>query len=434
MNNNRENEFKLKIPDLPKKDFGISYVKTNMKKESRSIKLQGEIGKGGYGTVFKCVDNMGNLMAVKCMDVGKGGIPCLMETSIMSIIQHPYINTAIEIYPTNNKLYIIQDIAESDLQDWRQKNVPTEEQIKKWSYHLIQAIACLHKQDIIHGDIKASNLLLYKTDTIKLSDFTLSTKVGWNNSYEVCTCTHRPLEVWLNRSWDKSVDIWALGCTLFEIVYGHTLFPDQIRRSTKIKQSETEEYVKTTFDSKFINAILDWTYKGPINQSNNISYRDTPYLTFNLPNSFRLDKDINRLIVSMLQTDPLKRPTAEQLLEDTYFNGWTGTKYSFINTPCSNITSTVSSRIDAKIYKYIKNNHLRCTISQMVKQLYSKITGLVNMSDSVKLIACIWIVYKLVNRIHINVENVEIDQSIIIDTESQICKYLSFRLYDCVHQ
>ena len=85
-----------------------------------------------------------------------------METSIMSIIHHPYLQKAISVHASPKMLYIISELATSDLSRYLRlkENLPSPTLLRKWSFYLLQAVACLHRKDIIHGDIKASNILL----------------------------------------------------------------------------------------------------------------------------------------------------------------------------------------------------------------------------------------------------------------------------------
>jgi len=50
------------------------------------------------------------------------------------------------------------------------------ELLRKWSYGLVQGLACLHRQKIIHADVKANNVLLFGDQTVKLGDFTLAVR------------------------------------------------------------------------------------------------------------------------------------------------------------------------------------------------------------------------------------------------------------------
>lgn len=186
------------------------------------------IGKGRFGAVYKCKED-GEIKAIKCI---KSCDVHVAEPIIMSSIRHPHLNNALDVEFDSSYLFILQDIAITDLSRHTRNKGLCIEQVKRYTIQITQAIYCLHKNGIIHADIKASNILLYNDDTVKLSDFTLSCfslrRDGFTHT--VCTSSHRPLE----KVWSFPLDIWSFGCTIYEIRYGRLLFP--LQRSDELLQ------------------------------------------------------------------------------------------------------------------------------------------------------------------------------------------------------
>ena len=149
-----------------------------------------KLASGGYGVVHQCSDPSSKPYAVKCILPTSPGIPCLLEATIMATLEHPHINSAVKICFTSNRLYIIQELALSDLKTFKQ----SLSCYSHWFHMLIQAVNTLHSQNIIHGDIKAHNILVYSDYSLKLADFTLSTKMGFPPRKRLCTSSHRPYE------------------------------------------------------------------------------------------------------------------------------------------------------------------------------------------------------------------------------------------------
>jgi serine/threonine protein kinase len=168
------------------------------------------------------------------------GIESLMELYIMKYIKHQTINSIIKssITPTG-QISLIQYLAFSDLSHRIRK-----EGHKLWGDNLREClwqIACgiahLHRNGILHGDIKAGNILCfefgdqinYKVNDFSLSRFIPNYKKGTRNEYRhtTYTSTHRPIEVWKDLSYSFSADIWALGCTFYEVAFGVVLFLSQ---------------------------------------------------------------------------------------------------------------------------------------------------------------------------------------------------------------
>jgi serine/threonine protein kinase len=371
--------------------------------------LDKPLGKGGYGTVYLCRDENETDLAVKCIKTKNFGIPSLIEASIMSVIQHPNLTKALKIHSTPHKLYIIQELAISDLKVYRMNNDPDLSLVYRWTHSIAQGLSCLHRYGIIHGDLKASNILVYPDKNIKIGDFTLNTDKRWTNNYRPCTPIHRPLEVWTNNKWDEKVDIWALGCTIFEIVYGHGLFVNQNRNAS-------------------INALVDWNNYLPDQYKQEglyINLRDCFHYTFSLPNSFNISADINKLILSLLTTDPKDRPRVDDILKNEIFSSYVTSPSMIISAPVTILLPKTEAKVRKTLSDILSNN---ITI-ELAYDLYSRLTGMINANDKIKLTTCAWIAHKMVERENISVDKLSFELHEILQMERIICNYLSYRLY-----
>ena len=266
----------------------------------RELTIIEKLGSGGYGTVYKCRDKSGNLMALKIIDQKHYGIPSLLEPVIMATLRHPTLNPAINITTNSTQLLILQLLAQQDLRQWRRKHVPTEDQLCKWSFDLIQAIHILHQCGLIHGDIKSPNILVFDEITVRLSDFSLiSLAAAEKTSNKVFgTANYRAPEIWRGIPWDQSIDIWGLGCVLFELCHGKSLFDFSAIFSSITNESPQ---VKRQMAIDKISNIL--------------RYPPTEYLS-----SYFKNHPIGMIINRCLSFSSSERPTTWDLLNDPYFN------------------------------------------------------------------------------------------------------------------
>ncbi|KZM25378.1 ATP binding [Ascochyta rabiei] len=100
-------------------------------------------------------------------------------------------------------------------------------QTKVWLKDLFSALAFIHEQGIIHRDIKPSNILLKTLDgPAYLADFGIAWAPDCSGSEapdskitDVGTTCYRPPELLFgNKAYDCSLDLWAAGCTVAEIL------------------------------------------------------------------------------------------------------------------------------------------------------------------------------------------------------------------------
>jgi serine/threonine protein kinase len=86
-----------------------------------------------------------------------------------------------------------------------------------------------HAHNVLHRDIKASNLLISKTGELKIADFGLARMVTDKRkdlTPTVITLWYRPPEILLGlKKYDSKADMWSVGCVLAELLNGRPLFP-----------------------------------------------------------------------------------------------------------------------------------------------------------------------------------------------------------------
>ncbi|KDR85125.1 hypothetical protein GALMADRAFT_260825 [Galerina marginata CBS 339.88] len=102
-------------------------------------------------------------------------------------------------------------------------------------YQTLRALKSIHSADLVHRDLKPANLLLNANCDLKICDFGLARSVktsipggkdvGLMTEY-VATRWYRAPEIMLSfKMYTKSIDIWAVGCILAELLSGRPLFP-----------------------------------------------------------------------------------------------------------------------------------------------------------------------------------------------------------------
>lgn len=198
--------------------------------------IKHEIGSGAYGKVYHAVKSDGMEVAVKKIAVGNEGIPCLLEATIMASIKHPNVNHAMHIFSCDSKLNIVQEEAISDLLKHTRNRISPLSVVRKWAHQIAGAVYVFHRLGFVHADIKASNILYFRGDRVKLADYTLIVKM-WHPKDKFLFCagtnTHCAPEVLLGQLWNRSIDIWSLGCTMYQMAFGKYLFNTQQKDDTK---------------------------------------------------------------------------------------------------------------------------------------------------------------------------------------------------------
>ena len=419
------------------------------------------LGRGGFATVFLCKDKNDNKYALKkIMSKPDRGVPCIMEASIMMTYNHPHISRAVHVESRSDGLYIIQDLAKADLLHWRLNNKPNKMVLKTMYHQIIQAIAFMHEVNLIHGDVKSSNVLLFSLDPVcvKLSDFNLSSIKYWDSNLNVCTATHRPYEVWRGDKWTDKIDIWSLGVTMYELYYGKGLIPYQGKGN------------KNDIKKKYMNAILEWCIKGHgMGDSNNIkTIPDKFPVKYNPPRIILNNNRMNQctiMINSMLKINPNDRPTIYEILQDPFFNSFDCKKGTYNKVPTiihpdvvSNIKSTnepkkssewsnivftskdkniqnvltkdIKNKLKTEMKLYTDDNEILELATDICCRYYLQTN---NINHTVKL-TCTWIAKKLIRKITYDIKvPVSNKKSAfrlkLLEQERKILKTLKYQLH-----
>lgn len=437
----------------------MSENKNTQKKEKVSI-MSERVGAGAYGSIHKCnyKDKIYAMKIIRIHPDSKQGIPNIMETSIMASINHSYINNSLRITCESGYLYIMQELASSDLcKETRGKGLlkssSGREKLRTWCLMMAEAVHCLHREGIIHCDIKASNILLFRStseeriksrssneERIKLSDFSLAVKC-WNSqstrefSHQAGTNTHRAPECFTG-SWGKEIDIWALGCTFFEIAYGSLLFPTQSRDSDP-KDKETRK--KNI--ARYINCLHDFLRGPGINpqfyakSSGLISSREEikDYTRAFFPSPEDEEEKLFLSLISSMLSERDKRINISEVLNHAYFKGQ-GKRIPYIVQTDNNVvlSNEERRRVERYISGYVGNNTFNNLEEEMIitdaaLQLYTKCSRLTTINEKFKAAACLLIADKLIN--HNEATNIDLSLGYLLKAEREICEHLGFRLH-----
>jgi len=102
------------------------------------------------------------------------------------------------------------------------------EHCKSYIKQLLTGVAYIHKNKILHRDLKSSNLLITKNNVLKIGDWGLARQ--WNPNRKVCysptvvTLWYRCPEILLGeRKYGPAIDVWSVGCIFCELLIGENL-------------------------------------------------------------------------------------------------------------------------------------------------------------------------------------------------------------------
>ena len=200
------------------------------------------VGAGGMGSVYEAVDDeIGRRAAIKILHAALAADPQLAlrflnEARAANRIRHPGF---VEIYefgrlPDGN-LYIVMEFLDGELLADRFARFPTGAPIE-WTLHLAwqlaAALTVAHERGVVHRDLKPENLYLDRrggAETLIVLDFGLAFVVGGDDptlgrltapGEAAGTPTYMAPELLTGGEPGPAVDVYALGCVLYELLTG----------------------------------------------------------------------------------------------------------------------------------------------------------------------------------------------------------------------
>ena len=113
-----------------------------------------------------------------------------------------------------------------DLRFHIQRKTFTEDAVRFWMAELGCALRYIHKQGIVHRDVKPDNILLDSDGHVHLADFNVASDFTPNRplTSKSGTLAYLAPEVYLGRGYLSEVDWWSLGVTFYECIYNKRPF------------------------------------------------------------------------------------------------------------------------------------------------------------------------------------------------------------------
>ena len=192
-------------------------------------KIIKELGKGGFGTV-SLIEKDNEKYALKKINISglsKGDINNYKnEIKILSKFNSKYIVKYHKSYEEKGYLYIFMEYGgdnnlKSFIKKYKDINQYIDEKIiEKIIIQICLGLEKIHNAKIIHRDLTPDNIFIDENYNIKIGDFGVSKQLGTVINYtqsNVGKHHYSAPELEKNQKYDYKVDIYALGCIIYEL-------------------------------------------------------------------------------------------------------------------------------------------------------------------------------------------------------------------------
>lgn len=208
-----------------------------------------QLGEGGMGQVFLAQNkSIGQYVAIKVLHPRLANNPVLrqrfkQEAVLLSSLNHPNIVRFLNYVENEHGVFLIMEYVDGmTLQDFidKKNGLIVEKRAYPLFDEILDAFQYAHSNNIVHLDIKPSNIFLTSDGHIKVMDFGISKIVSEaekeNNQQQMGTPEYMSPEQVLGRSIDRRSDIYSLGVLFHQMLTGRAPYDNTTLSQLEIKQ------------------------------------------------------------------------------------------------------------------------------------------------------------------------------------------------------
>lgn len=348
--NSTSNEKSCRTEDIDDEEGHLIYQAGDVLNNRYKIYLT--LGEGTFGKVAKVVDLvLDEFVALKIIkNIDKYREAAKLEINVLEKLaaadpenKHLCVRMY-DWFDYHGHICIVFELLGRSVFDFMKNNnyhpYPLE-QVRHIGYQLCYSVKFLHDNKLTHTDLKPENILFVNSEydlvyhskkkrdvrqvrntNIKLVDFGSATFDHEHHSTIVSTRHYRAPEVMLELGWSHPCDVWSIGCILFELYVGTTLFQTHDNREhlammERILGPLPYRMCRKTKTNYFYHGRLDWDEKSPAGK----------YVRENCKSLRRYllsdDEDhrhLFELVSQMLEYEPSQRITLAEALKHPFFS------------------------------------------------------------------------------------------------------------------
>ena len=219
------------------------------------------LGSGGFGEVYLAEDELlGRQVAIKLLrdrdPDGQAGL--VEEMRSLDQLHHSAVVSFYHHFVNEQLLFLVMEFcAGGSLRDrMRQQPAPLQT-VMQWGKDLADTLHFVHRQGIVHHDIKPDNILFTFEKVLKIGDFGVANQRGGTIPYMAPEMRLGEVD-----TGDVRVDVYALGITLLELLLNRNPFDGMSANETQ-RAKMRHDFIPSTLERWVQDLISKATHPTP---------------------------------------------------------------------------------------------------------------------------------------------------------------------------
>lgn len=234
----------------------------------------------------------------------------LMEQWVASRVDNPHILRPLAQQNRRNYLYSIAEYVEGiSLRQWMNDNPEPElEVVRKIIEQIAKGLLAMHRQEMLHQDLRPENILIDNTGTVKIIDFGATRVAGveelsspYERQHIRGTLQYTAPEYLLGEMPRDNADLYSLAVICYEMLSAKLPYGARVGRANTRTAQRRLIYQTVLDDDKNIPAYVDEALRRAVDTSPTRRYQELSEFLYHLrhPSSSTLRK------VPLIERDPV---------------------------------------------------------------------------------------------------------------------------------
>jgi serine/threonine protein kinase/sugar lactone lactonase YvrE len=247
------------------------------------LELQGEIGAGSMGRVFRAFDRTTDQTVAAKLVLARAEIDLdtllrfQQEGAVLAKLEHPHIVDVYDTFAEEHATCIIMELLDGQSLGHMLRAGPLSlAQAKHLALQVAEALSYAHSQSIVHRDVKPDNVLVLPDDRVKVTDFGIARLLQPDTSLQTMATTGMRMGTPLymapeqieGKKIDGRTDIYGLGAMLYHMVTGRPPFEGSDALTIAVRHLQEEPLPPSEIDpaipSDWDGVILKAMAKNPV--------------------------------------------------------------------------------------------------------------------------------------------------------------------------